>query len=319
MSVVVPTRNRAASLDRLLESLAAQDGAPRFDVVVIDDASTDGTADVLVRWAGRDDLDVRALALDRNGGPAVARNLGWRATAAPIVCFTDDDCAPRPSWVAALAGAAGTADIAQGRTIPAPAQAHQRGPFSHTMDVPHEDGHYATCNVAYRREVLDRVDGFDEAFRRPYGEDTDLAWRAIAAGATTAFVPEALVEHDVRPSSVGSHLADLGRRDGLVLAIAKHPGLRARLPYRGYARPTHVPLAALLGTVAVWGFEPSEPWRVLLLVAATGWYAATCRRERPAPASRWRWIPTLPLAVVADLLEVGVLLVASVRHRAVVL
>jgi glycosyltransferase involved in cell wall biosynthesis len=319
VSVVVPTRDRERSLERLLEALGAQDPGTPFEVVVVDDASSDGTTALLDRWASRSDLPVRHLRLERRRGPATARNLGWRQATGAVICFTDDDCAPHPGWVAGLVAATAEAGIVQGRTIPAPDQAGNRGPFSHTMSVPHEDGHYATCNVAYRREVLERVDGFDEAFVRPYGEDTDLAWRAIDAGATTAFVAEAVVEHDVRRSSFRAHLTDLRRRDGLVLAIAKHPRLRRLLPYRGYVRPTHLPLAVLGAAALLWGLDWSSPARVALLVVAAGWYAFVCRRWRPAPPARWQWIPALPLAVVADVVEVGVLVGASVRHRALVL
>jgi GT2 family glycosyltransferase len=187
------------------------------------------------------------------------------------------------------------------------------------MAVPYEDGHYATCNVAYRRTALELVDGFDEAFARPYGEDIDLAWRAIDAGATTTFADDAVVEHDVRPSSFRAHLRDVRRRDGLVLAIRKHPRLRAQLPYRGYARPTHVPLAGLLGAAGFWLLAPTSAPRAAALAGAAGWYAYVCRRWRPAPPKRWQWIPALPLAVLADVIEAGVMIRASLHYRTVVL
>lgn len=290
-----------------------------LEVIVVDDASSDDTAAVLRRWRTEPGLLVRSMRFEHNRGPAAARNQGWRAAAAAVVCFTDDDCAPHPTWVAEMAGALATVDLAQGRTVPAPDQAAQRGPFSHTMDVPHEDGHYATCNVAYRRSVLEGIDGFDETFARPYGEDADLAWRAIAAGATTTFVADAVVEHDVRPSSFVAHLGDLRRREGLVHLVRKHPGVRAHLPYRGYARPTHVPLVALAGAGAWWALHGSDPAPVIVVAATGAWYAWVTRHERAAPTPRWRWIPTLPLAVLADLAEIAVLARASVRHRTLVL
>lgn len=320
-SVVIPTHDRAGSLGRLLDALRAQDGTVPFEVVVVDDASSDGTAELLAGSAIGRGLDLRTIRFEVNRGPAAARNAGWRSSRAGVVCFTDDDCAPRPTWLTELVGALEREGVglAQGRTIPAPSQASNRGPFSHTMSVPHEDGHYATCNMAYRREWLERLGGFDEAFRRPYGEDTDLAWRAIDTGATTAFVAEAVVEHDVRPSSFRDHIADVRRREGLVLAVRKHGGLRALLPYRGYVRPTHVPLAGLLAAATWWAAGPLSPVRLSGVVGATGWYAVVCRRWRPAPGQRRGWIGALPLAMVADLVEAVVLARASVRYGALVL
>jgi GT2 family glycosyltransferase len=318
-TVVVPTHDRAPRLARALRALEAQVVDGPLEVVVVDDASSDGTAALLAAWTPASvDVSVRTLRLDRNGGPATARNLGWRAASSERICFTDDDCVARPDWVARLVAALDEADVVQGRTVPAPDEAANRGPFSHTMDVPFEDGHYATCNVAYRRATLERVGGFDEAFARPYGEDADLAWRAIGAGARTAFDGEAVVEHEVRPSSLRAHLRDLRRRDGLVHVLRKHPGLRARLPYHGFVRPTHLPLAVLVACGGAVAVAPSVVTALAAVVAA-GWYAWVTRRERPAPRPRWRWIPTLPMAVVADLVEVAVLARASVRHRTLVL
>lgn len=318
-SIVIPTHDRAPRLDRALRALREQVVDGGFEVIVVDDASSDDTQAVLERWGAEPGFTLRLERLEQNRGPAVARNVGWRAASAPVVCFTDDDCVPHRDWVAQLLGALATADLAQGRTVPAPDQLANRGPFSHTMDVPHQDGHYATCNVAYRRHVLEGVGGFDEAFARPYGEDADLAWRAIDAGATTTFVAGAVVEHDVTPSSFRAHLADLRRREGLVHAVHNHPGLRAHLHYRGYARRTHPPLLALVVAGAWWGTHVTDPVALAAVAIAGAWYAWITRRTRAAPTPRWRWVPTVALAVVADLVEVAVLARASVRHRTVVL
>ena len=105
------------------------------------------------------------------------------------------------------------------------------------MEDDGRSGYFSTCNVAYRREVLDAVGGFDEAgfsYRRPgaqarrciNGEDTDLAWRAIEAGFRSAVADDALVEHDVFPSDYRAHLHSVPRLAGLVLLFKKHPQLR---------------------------------------------------------------------------------------------
>ena len=100
------------------------------------------------------------------------------------------------------------------------------GPFSRTMAVLEELGYYETCNIGYRRSVLEGLDGFDEQFRHPFGEDTDLAWRAREGGATTRFAPEALVYHEVWPGTLRSTLRDLRRREGIVQCAQRHPTAR---------------------------------------------------------------------------------------------
>ena len=88
VSVVVATHNRAARLAALLESLQQQT-LEDFEVVVCDDASSDDTQDVLARpWQ----LDLRHVRRDVAGGPAKARNAGWRAARGRLIAFTDDDC-----------------------------------------------------------------------------------------------------------------------------------------------------------------------------------------------------------------------------------
>lgn len=318
-SVVIATHNRARSLDRLLRSLSAQQADARFEVIVVDDASTDDTPQLL-DVARRDlPLDLHVLRLDRNRGPATARNQGWQSARSDLVCFTDDDCVPHPGWVDHLLQGSAAADIVQGRTVPAPAQSGHRGPFSHTMTVPHEDGLYSTCNIAYRRATLEAVGGFDEAFTMAYGEDTDLAWRAIDTGATTAFVADAVVEHDVRPSSFREHLRGLRRREGLVHAVHKHPGLRDALPYRGYVHPPHLRVVVLLVAAVVLAADPTSLVGWGVGAAAALWYALGVRRYRTAPPNRWAWVPAVPLALVADVVEIGVFVRASVRYREVVL
>jgi glycosyltransferase involved in cell wall biosynthesis len=175
-SVVIATHNRRDRILRTLDALAGQVGAPPFEVIVVDDGSTDWTHAALTARTG-DPYPLRAIRQEPNRGPAAARNAGWRAATAGVVCFTDDDCTPDPGWLAALTAASDHADISQGRTMPDPGQAGNRGPFSRTMTVPFEEGFYETCNIAYHRGLLERLGGFDESFRYPYGEDTDLAWR----------------------------------------------------------------------------------------------------------------------------------------------
>src|SRR4051812_25416434 len=96
------THNRRERLIAMLDSLRAQTvGRDRFEVIVVDDASSDGTQEELERQSARGDLNLKVIRRQTGGGPAVARNEGWRAASATLVAFTDDDCVTVPAWLEA--------------------------------------------------------------------------------------------------------------------------------------------------------------------------------------------------------------------------
>lgn len=317
VAVVVATRNRSGLLPRLLESLAALDPAPA-EVVVVDDASTDDTAEVLGAAEREGRLPLSVLRLEAPSGPAVARNAGWRRCTAEFVAFTDDDCRPRPGWLGALVHAAREgAEVVQGRTLPDPSR--PRGPFSHTMSVLEFSGRFETCNMLYRRDVLERVGGFDETFRHAYGEDTDLGLRATTSGAAFAFAADAVVYHDVTPSSFVERMKSAHRLEGVVLAVAHHPRLREQMTARTWTKPHHPhALAAMVGATLL---LPARRRRSLLLAALLLqvpflWYRTFVEQ---LPARKWTWPVVLPMALAVDAVNLAVLARASVKHRTLVL
>lgn len=315
-SVVVATHDRAPLLPRLLAGLEAQ-GTDRLEVVVVDDASTDQTWTELERLAATRPW-LRIHRLEVNAGPAKARNVGWRDARAPLVLFTDDDCVPQPGWALALVAALQDVALAQGRTNPDPAQKEHHGPFSRTLHVTAEDGFYQTCNIGYRREVLEQLGGFDERYRFPAGEDTDLAWRAKAIGATTRFVDDAVVHHDVRPSSFLVHLKDTRRWGSTVLTIREHPGLRNLIWRRTFLRASHPP--ALLGGAGllvsvVPAFGPARLAGLALLAP----YVSLRVRRWPLMGGPRRRLAAIPFAFVADLTESLFTMANAVRYRTLVL
>jgi hypothetical protein len=186
------------------------------------------------------------------------------------------------------------------------------------VGVSEESGFYETCNIAYRRSVLEQVGGFDEDFRHPFGEDTDLAWRAKAAGGRTAFAPDALVLHDIIPETYAQHLRRLRRREGLVRALGRHAGLRAELGIGVFLWPTHAPALATAAAVAVAALRPG-PVTTTVAAASAGWYARVCRWNTPKPAHRAAWAGVVPMRLVADLYEIAVLARASARYRTLLL
>ena len=177
--------------------------------------------------------------------------------------------------------------------------------------------------MGYRRNLLERLGGFDEDFGTVaggapvWGEDVDLAWRAKAARARVVFEPAAVVVHDVRGRSFAEQLKDLRRREGIVRAVAKNRELRQQCHYHWFWIRSHPPaLMAALGILMAVG-APSARRRIMGAALTVPYLHY---RPRTLPLSRRRhWPATLPLALLADLAEIGVFLRASARYRTLVL
>jgi glycosyltransferase involved in cell wall biosynthesis len=225
----VATHDRPDRLAQLLEALRAQERAPD-EVVVVDDGSGEPTRALLRAQAERGGLPLQTIRRDRAGGPATAREQGWRATQSELIAFTDDDCAPAPGWLAATERA--SADypgcFIQGPTLPNPGELDGLGPFSRTISVRELDPAFQTCNIAYERELLERIGGFDtQTFgRAPGGEDCDLGWRAIEAGASPVFDEAMVVHHAVDDVGPIGKLRVAARWSTPMTAYARHPRLR---------------------------------------------------------------------------------------------
>ena len=146
VSVVVPTCNRSARMLRLLTALADQEMDEPFEVVVVDDRSTDDTLAQLQRVSGSQPYQLSVHPSAVNTGPAGARNRGWQAARGELIVFVDDDCVPDKQWLAAITNGLEGADIAVGRTRPPHDQLHLIGPFSSLLDIDHDQS-FSTCNI----------------------------------------------------------------------------------------------------------------------------------------------------------------------------
>jgi GT2 family glycosyltransferase len=332
VAVVVATRNRADLVLRLLDTLAAQHDPPPFEVVVVDDASTDDTAERVEKAATALPMPVRVLRQGESTGPAGARNRGWQSTDAGLVAFTDDDCVPVPDWLAALVAAVDRdrAAIAAGSTTYPAEQADRRSTWSYWMEDDGTSGHYSTCNVLYRREALEAVGGFDAdgfrhrslrrgASRCVNGEDTDLAWRAIGAGYAATVAPDAVVHHEVFPLRWREYVRNVPRLEGLVLLMKKHPHLRARFGVEYVYRTEDAAALAVLAGVAGMGVRRLRPLAALGALGAAVWYTRLFRRFRRPPRGRGGYVVAVPLGFVADAYAGLVMARASLRHRTLLL
>ena len=202
VTVVVPTRNRAHLLRRLLKALAEQE-FPDYEVVAVDDASEDETWALLESWQGERKTPVR---VDSQSGSYVARNVGWRAASADLIAFTDDDCIPDTRWLSSLVESLSSRQIVavQGKTLASPGEIT---PFTHQIQQTSAGPPYRTANILYRRDELERQGGFRDL---PWYADNIFGLHARGAGAI-AFAPDAVVHHPPRPREWRSRSAWLDR------------------------------------------------------------------------------------------------------------
>jgi glycosyltransferase involved in cell wall biosynthesis len=313
-SVCIATYGRPESLAACLAALSQLEPVTGgFEVVVADDASPDEAAVLAVVDAAA--VPVRLVRRSANGGPGAARNSAWRAATGEWVVFTDDDCRPRRDWLASLARTVGggAVDLVQGRTVPDPSRQHLLGrPLVRSLSVEAEDGYYQTCNIAYRRSLLAELDGFDESFRSS-GEDTDLAWRARAAGACTAFKADAVVEHAVTEAGWRQDLRSRQRWADIPALVRRHPELRRLAWQRFVYRRSHAVPLALLGALP-FAAAAGRPGRVAWLTAVAAVAGSDVVRAGSPDAAR-RALATRP----GDVYETLVLLRSSAQARTVLL
>jgi GT2 family glycosyltransferase len=323
IAVVAATHDRRERLAALLDALRAQTlGADRFEVVIVDDASSDGTRRFLAEQVARGDLALEVIHHDVAGGPAVARNAGWRAARAPVVAFTDDDCRPSPGWLeagleamTATAGGDGEAMV-QGATEPDPEEAERLGPFTRSLNVPQLDHWYATANMFYSRSTLERLGGFDETtFSGPGGEDTDLAWRAIGDGVPVAFSDGARVWHAVHELGPVKRLRFATRWDETMAVFARYPELRAQTLIRGlFWKESHYHLARTVAALLL-------PGRLRLIGAYCAYrYAVLLWRRAHWHGDGKGGGPLLvPYYLAENAIELATALRGAARYRTLVL
>lgn len=254
LSVVIPSHNRCASLSDLLDALSRQGLPPeRFEIIVVLDGSTDGSAEFLARWARDHPRSALRVIEQPNQGQSAARSRGVAEAAAPLLLFLDDDVVPEPGCLAAHlvrhqqsrqpVAVLGEAQMAMAKQESyydmltrmwwedAHAQRSRRHPHSSYRD-------FCAGHVSVPREVFLEVGGFDADFRGYGGEDYELGYRLLQAGVRFDPAPEAKAIHHHRGSSrqVLRNLMEEGRND--VRLGRKHPALRRGLRCAKRSAPT---------------------------------------------------------------------------------
>jgi len=231
LSVVVPTYNRSEVLRVCLASLARQTlSSDQFEVLVVDDGSTDDTESVVRSFQGA--LLVRYLRQPHNRGRAAARNRGIREATGDVVVFVDSDVFPVPGFLAAHRSVHLASPRAVGRG-PLLLTNHLDDPFGKPPLLPDPSPAFLdTANASVRREHLLAAGGFDEEFRHYGWEDADLGLRLRRMGLRRVYDRRALAYHyqpPATPESVPELLQKEEERARMAVRfLRKHPGLASR-------------------------------------------------------------------------------------------
>ena len=224
VSVVVCAYNAERTMEPCLVSLEKLN-YPNYEVVVVNDGSTDRTLEISERFG------YCRIISQPNKGLSVARNVGADASTGEIIAYTDSDCVADPDWLTYLVAKMETAGLAacggpnfpppEDSLVPAAVAVSPGGP-THVLLSDDVAEHIAGCNMAFRREALLRIGGFDPVYRAA-GDDVDICWRFQDAGYTIGFSPAAVVWH-FRRNTVKAYIGQqrgYGKAEALV--YSKHP------------------------------------------------------------------------------------------------
>lgn len=310
VSVIVPVRNAAATLPRALAALARQDLREAYEVLVVDNGSDDGSADIAEQAGG----PVRVVRQE-NLGPAAARNRGAALARGTALAFTDADCYPEAGWLRAGLAALEGRDLVQGGVRPDPEA--RRAPFDRTLRVGRESGLYETANLFVSRETFERLGGFESVVaptaESPFGEDVWFGWRVRRLGGETGFSSDAVVHHAVFPRGGGAFARERLRLRYFPAIVARIPELREEALYRRYFLSRRTAAFDVAGAGAAAAVVTRS--RLPLLAAVPYGYSLLGRSLR----WRGRAVEVAAIVVAADAIALGALAAGSMRARTPVL
>ena len=259
VSVIVCAYNAADTLDDNLQSLERLT-YPNFEIVLVNDGSKDRTGEI-----GRTHPRVRVIDTP-NQGLSAARNVGLAEATGEIVAYTDADTRVDPDWLTFLVQPFLTTDVVGSggpNVVPADdppiAQCIARAPGgpTHVLLDDRIAEHVPGCNMAFRRDALLAIGGFNPIYLRA-GDDVDVCWRLQARGGKIGFASSALVWHHHRAAVKAYWRQQLGYGEGETWLMAHHPEkfLDGHMLWRGRIYSPLPFVRSLWGTkinAGVWG------------------------------------------------------------------
>lgn len=255
-SVIIPVYNGQTVITRCLDALAGQTvPTDQFEVIVVDDGSTDQTVARVERWAVEHRSMLVQIAQQDHAGPAAARNRGATLAQAPLLLFTDADCRPLPNWIEAmLAGFArpehpdglmGTYRSEQPALAARFAQMEFEDRYRLMRHKPELDL-VATYSAAFRRDVFVQTGGFDPGFPEANNEDVEFSYRLSEQGYRMYFVPDAQVIHPHVPSWLGYARTKMGRGYWRMRVYRRYPSKALKDSYTPQVLKLQILLAPLV-------------------------------------------------------------------------
>jgi len=196
-SIIIPTFNGASRIGSCLDALLPQTAGLDAEILVVDDGSSDDTAQIVARYSG-----VRLIS-QANAGPATARNRGALEAKGKIILFTDDDCVPAGDWLSTMTKPFEDPDVVG---VKGAYRTRQKALAARFVQIDYEDRYRLmstfpqidfidTYSAAFRRDCFLEMDGYDTSFPVACAEDIELSYRMSARGWKMKFVPTAIVYH----------------------------------------------------------------------------------------------------------------------------
>jgi glycosyltransferase involved in cell wall biosynthesis len=195
ISIIITVRNEERNLPNLLDSLVTQEQP--IEILIIDSASEDKTVPIAESYAKRFPF----IKIYKHGGTrGESRNYGAQVAQGDALAFIDGDCIAHHMWIREMRKGFLEGDIVAGKTINIGTKAFED---LDRVELFHKgfDMTYPSCNLTYKREVFEKIEGFDPWFRT--AEDIDLNYRAVDSGAKIHYSDNALVYHRTRSNLLG--------------------------------------------------------------------------------------------------------------------
>jgi glycosyltransferase involved in cell wall biosynthesis len=212
VSVVIPTYNASQKLRECLEALQKQTyPRERYEIIVVDDGSTDDTKSIIEVGGGR--FPIR-YCFQENKGPAAARNRGAGMAQGDVILFTDADCVPSETWIQEIVSPFRNPGIV---AVKGAYETNQRSLWARFAQVEFSERYHKllkqdyidmvdTYSAGFRRDVFLSMGGFDPSFPFPNNEDTDLSYRMSLRGYKMVFNPNAIVWHSGHPDNFKGYM-----------------------------------------------------------------------------------------------------------------